>query len=154
MPAKRSAPMDRDGKGRERLPRNVCGERVRIALMEARPAGLTLKQLVSATRLSPYQVRKGILWIKEVAAIENLTPITYTAKDGYRFPVDSADWTLYEKAQFAAALTRVSRLLSGTVTPHALKYPDDRWTKFVLAQATSMVSTLDMLAHGTTPVSA
>ncbi|MFC5821315.1 hypothetical protein [Nonomuraea harbinensis] len=38
-----------------------------MALMEARPAGLTTRQLVAATGMSPYQVRKGILWIKEVA---------------------------------------------------------------------------------------
>jgi hypothetical protein len=61
---------------RDRLPTNVCGERVRMALMEARPAGL-----------SPYQVRKGILWIKEVAAREHVTPLIYTPKGGYRFPL-------------------------------------------------------------------
>jgi len=141
------------GQGRSiRLPKNVCGERVRIALVEARPAGLSLRQLVAATGLSAYQVRKGILWIKEVAAQEHLTPLIYTARDGYRFPTDPADWIAYERAQFAAALTRISRLLSGTVTPHALKYPDDRWARFVLNQTTSMVSTLDLLANGAAPV--
>jgi hypothetical protein len=150
MPA-RDGKGGRGGMGRERVPANVCGEKVRIALMEARPAGLTLRQLVSATRLSAYQVRKGILWIKEVAATEHLTPITYTAKDGYRFPTESADWTLYERSQFAAALTRISRLLSGTIAPHALKFPDDRWAQFVLSQVSSMVALLDMLASGTAP---
>jgi hypothetical protein len=141
------------GQGRpSRLPKNVCGERVRIALVEARPAGLTLKQLVAATGLSAYQVSRGILWIKETAATEHLTPLIWTRRDGYRFPSDPADWIAYERAQFKAALTRVGRLLSGTVTPHALKYPDDRWAKFVLAQTTSMVSTLDMLANETAPV--
>ncbi|MEU8250717.1 hypothetical protein [Nonomuraea sp. NPDC048916] len=123
-----------------------------MALMEARPAGLTTRQLVAATGMSPYQVRKGILWIKEVAAREHLTPLVYTAKGGYRFPADSADWVAYEKAQFAAALTRISRLLDGTITPHAMKYPDDRWARFVLAQATSLQSTLDMLTNGHAPV--
>lgn len=79
--------------------------------MEARPAGLTTRRLVAATGLSPYQVRKGTLWIKEVAAREHLTPLVYTTKGDYRFPADSADWVAYEKAQFAAALTRISRLL-------------------------------------------
>ncbi|MFI0451904.1 hypothetical protein [Actinomadura sp. 6N118] len=141
------------GQGRSgKLPKNVCGERVRIALVEARPAGLSLKQLVAATGLSPYQVRKGILWIKETAATEHLTPLIWTPRDGYRFPTDPADWIAYERAQFKASLTRVGRLLSGTIAPHALRYPDDRWAKFVLAQTTSMASTLDMLANGTTPV--
>lgn len=46
-----------------------------------------------------------------------------------------ADWVAYERAQFSAALTRISRLLDGTITPHAMKYPDDKWARFVLAQA-------------------
>lgn len=52
----------------------------------------------------------------------------------------------------AASLTRISRLLDGTITPHAMKYPDDKWARFVLAQATSLQSTLDMLANGSAPV--
>ncbi|MFI6393967.1 hypothetical protein ACIBHY_07245 [Nonomuraea sp. NPDC050547] len=79
--------MTSSGRGQVRLPKNVCGERVRMALVEARPAGL-----------SPYQVLKGILWIKEVAAREHLTPLIYTVRDGYRFPTDPADWISYEKA--------------------------------------------------------
>lgn len=59
-----------------RLSANVCGEQVRIALMEARPAGLTLAQLVIATGLSTYYVRKGLNYIKDTAALEHLTPIT------------------------------------------------------------------------------
>lgn len=76
----------------------------------------------------------------------------YTAKGGYRLPADSADWVAYERAQFAATLTRISRLLDGTIAPHAMKDPDDRWARFVLAQATSLQSTLDMLANGSAPV--
>jgi hypothetical protein len=38
----------------------VCGEQVRLALVEARPAGLHLRQLVPATGLTVHQVRKGI----------------------------------------------------------------------------------------------
>ncbi|WP_207944398.1 hypothetical protein [Actinomadura rubrisoli] len=45
---------------RPRVPANVCGERVRVTLMEARPAGLTTKQLMVATGLSEYYVRKGL----------------------------------------------------------------------------------------------
>jgi hypothetical protein len=64
----------------------------------------------------------------------------------------SADWVAYEKSQFAATLTRISRLLDGTITPHAMKYPDDKWARSVLAQATSLQSTLDLVANGSAPV--
>ena len=70
------------------------------------------------------------------------------ARPPERFPADSADWVAYEKAQFAAAVTRISRLLDGTITPHAMKSPDDKWARFVLAQTTSLQSTLDMLTNG------
>ncbi|QIS23555.1 hypothetical protein [Nocardia terpenica] len=38
--------------GARPLPGHVCGEMVRVALMKARPEGLTLPQLVAATSLS------------------------------------------------------------------------------------------------------
>ncbi|MFF4624200.1 hypothetical protein [Nonomuraea jabiensis] len=49
------------------LAANVCGDEVRLALLE--PA----RQLVGATKLSLYQVRKGILCIREVSAMARLT---------------------------------------------------------------------------------
>ncbi|PRX18433.1 hypothetical protein CLV67_113270 [Actinoplanes italicus] len=42
-----------------RVPANVSGDLVRVALMEARPAGLTTRQLITATELSAYQVQSG-----------------------------------------------------------------------------------------------
>ncbi|MEV4064683.1 hypothetical protein [Nonomuraea dietziae] len=73
---------------RPRIPVNVCGEQVRITLMEARPAALTTRQLMIATGLSAYYVRKGLQWVKDKAALEHLTPLTWTPKKGYRFSAD------------------------------------------------------------------
>ncbi|WP_221461655.1 hypothetical protein, partial [Streptosporangium saharense] len=56
------------------MPANVRGERVRVALIEARPAGLTLKQLAIATGMSVYYVRKGLLWIKDTGALLQTRP--------------------------------------------------------------------------------
>ncbi|MEV0237500.1 hypothetical protein [Nonomuraea sp. NPDC050786] len=59
---------------------NVCGDQVRLALLEARPAGLAARQLVGAPKLSLYQVRKGILYIREVSAMAHLTPADLDAE--------------------------------------------------------------------------
>ncbi|MGK5556223.1 hypothetical protein ACSNOI_31865 [Actinomadura kijaniata] len=139
---------NRRGGRQPRIAESVCGERVRVALMEARPAGLTTKQLVTATGLSEYYVRKGLQWIKEKAALENLTPLTWTAKDGYRFPVDVADWIAYERRQFNTELTRITRLITATVGPHATARPDDKGIQLILAQLENIRTTLEILAHG------
>lgn len=59
------------------------GDLVRVALMEARPAGLHTVQLVAATRLKKSQVQRGIRHLRDVGAAENLTPIIWRRKDGY-----------------------------------------------------------------------
>ncbi|MFC9976721.1 hypothetical protein ACFVH6_38060 [Spirillospora sp. NPDC127200] len=133
---------------RPRVPKHVCGERVRVALMEARPAGLTTKQLMVATGLSEYYVRKGLEWIKDKAALEHLTPLTWTFKQGYRFPTDVADWHAYERRQFSTELTRFTRLITATVGPHAALRPDDKGVQLVLAQLENIRTTLEILAHG------
>lgn len=69
-----------------RIPRNVKAERARLALLEARPGGLTTRQLCAATGLTTSQVRDGIRDIKEHAALEHLTPLTWSYKSGYAFP--------------------------------------------------------------------
>lgn len=64
---------------------------VRVALMEARPAGLHTYQLMAATRLARSQVGRGIRHVRDVVAAENLTPTTWTRGDGYPF-TDLVDW--------------------------------------------------------------
>ncbi|WP_223168222.1 hypothetical protein [Nonomuraea sp. SYSU D8015] len=138
----------RGGGQRARLPANVCGERVRVALMEARPAGLTLKQLAIATGMSVYYVRKGLLWIKDTAAMEQLTPLTWTAKEGFRFPPDPADWIAYERRQFHTELTRITRLITATIAPHASARPGDKAARIMLAQLEGVRATFESLVTG------
>ncbi|WP_242909789.1 hypothetical protein [Actinomadura terrae] len=116
--------------------------------MEARPAGLTTRQLVIATGLSEYYVRKGLQWIKDKAALEHLTPLTWSQKQGYRFPDDPADWIAYERRQFHHELTRITRLISATIGPHTGARPDDKAIKIVLAQLDGIRATLEILATG------
>ena len=126
----------------------VCGEAVWSALAEARPSGLTLAQLTLATRLGVSQVRRGILYIREISALQNASPLTWAHRGGYALSVDPEDWIRYERAQFRAELTRVSRLLSGTVAPHLAARPSDEYAQLLMDQLTGMkaqLTTLSML---------
>jgi hypothetical protein len=95
--------------------------------MEARPAGLTTRQLVTATEMSAYQVQSGLRFVREVLAAENLIPLTWTRRDGYQLSTEPADWIADERACVRTELTRMARLLSSTVIPHAERLPDDEW---------------------------
>jgi integrase len=71
-----------------RLAANVCADRVLLALREARPAGLSTAQLVAATGMTLYQVRKGLLYVRETAAMANLEPLTWTRGEGWKLSSD------------------------------------------------------------------
>lgn len=55
------------------------GDRVRSALMEARPTGLHTHQLVCATQLTKPQAVRRIRHLRNVGAAEHLTPIIWRA---------------------------------------------------------------------------
>jgi hypothetical protein len=128
-----------------RLEANVSGEQVRMALMEARPAGLTFKQLVLATDLSAYHVRKGINYIKDTAALEHLTPLTWNQRDGYRFPLNIEDWVGYELRQLDTLFLRVGRLINSTLAPHAAAHPEDDFARLALDQLNGLKSGVAMV---------
>ncbi|MFF4307914.1 hypothetical protein [Streptomyces sp. NPDC001601] len=46
----------------------VSAERIRVALVEARPVGLSFRQLVAAAELSPSQTRRGLGILRDSAA--------------------------------------------------------------------------------------
>ncbi|MFJ4634054.1 transposase [Streptomyces sp. NPDC088847] len=93
------------------------GDLVRVALMEARPAGLQSRQLAAATRLTPSQVARGVRHLRDVGAAEHLTPIIWRPRDGYLFSDEPAEWIEYEKKQFQLVLGRLTRLITGTLDP-------------------------------------
>ena len=117
-----------------RIVGNVKAERVRLALLEARPGGLTIQQLCTATGLSVTQVRGGLTEIKEHAAMEHLTPLTWSRNAGYCFSWEPSDWIAYERAQVHSGLTRFVRLIKGTAYPHAQLEPEDDWIRLVFDQ--------------------
>ncbi|MFE2708276.1 hypothetical protein ACFXI6_53350 [Streptomyces mirabilis] len=114
------------------------GDLVRVALMEARPAGLHTYQLMAATRLTRSQVGRGIRHVRDVVAAENLTPITWTRRDGFMFSDD--------KRQFRHILGPLTRVITGTLDPHLARYPDDEWAQLATAQLTGVRATLAQLA--------
>ncbi|MFE5537678.1 hypothetical protein ACFQ78_18295 [Streptomyces sp. NPDC056519] len=121
------------------------GDLVRVALMEARPAGLQTRQLVAATRLTPSQVARGVRHLRDVGAAEHLTPIIWRRRDGYLFSDEPADWIEYEKQQFRQILGRLTRMITGTLDPHLARYPDDEWAQLASAQLTGVRATLAQL---------
>ncbi|MBF6066378.1 hypothetical protein IU500_36060 [Nocardia terpenica] len=132
------------------LPGHVSGELVRVALMEARPEGLTLVQLVSATGLTPAQVRTGLRWIRTTAASEHLTPLIYRRAFGHGFPDDPAEWIAFERAQFLSELTRLTSLFTGCLDPHRQRQPadgspGDEWITLVLRQVAGVQATLEVI---------
>ncbi|MET7609334.1 hypothetical protein ABZS96_44950 [Streptomyces avermitilis] len=122
------------------------GDLVRVALMEARPAGLQTRQLVAATRLTPSQIARGVRHLRDIGAAEHLTPIIWRPRDGYLFSDEPADWIEYEKKQFQLVLGRLTRLITGTLDPHLARYPDDEWAQLASAQLTGVRATLAQLA--------
>lgn len=129
-----------------RLARHISGERVFEAL-QAHPDGLPKPALASLTNLSTNQVGIGITWIRDVAAGEHTTPITWTREHGYQLSPDTDILRTYEHAQIRTKLVGLTRLMSGTIAPHTALAPDDEW---VQKAAHMVTATCDMLETLTT----
>jgi hypothetical protein len=130
-----------------RITRNIKAERVRLALLEARLGGLTIHQLCAATGLTAGQVRGGLTEIREHAAIEHLTPLTWSRNTGHCFSQEPSDWIAYERGQIHGGLTRFVRLIKGTAYPHAQLEPDDDWIRLVLDQLTGVGAMLEAITR-------
>ncbi len=122
--------MTRARHGRQ-LAANVCGDAVSAALVAARPGGLGLGPLALATGMSVHHARVGLLYYKEYLALAQRMPLTHVHGSGYALSAEVMDWIVYEQKAFAAELTRIERLLSATVAPHAAKMPDDEYAATV-----------------------
>ncbi|MFI6899330.1 hypothetical protein ACIBM4_35020 [Streptomyces sp. NPDC050256] len=121
------------------------GDLVRVALMEARPAGLQTRQLVAACRLTPSQIARGVRHLRDVGAAKHLTPIIWRRRDGYLFSDEPAGWIEYEKQQFRLILGRLTRMITGTLDPHLARNPEDEWAQLAPAQLTGVRATLAQL---------
>ncbi|MGP4091727.1 RacP protein [Streptomyces sp. KR55] len=107
---------------------------IRIALFEARPAGLSFKQMVNPTGLTPSQVRSGLARLRDTAAEEGWPPLIWTLADGYRFGASTEELDKYEQAAFRTKVVEIGRLITGTLAPHTAIYPKDKWIQLVLGQ--------------------
>ncbi|WP_436776485.1 hypothetical protein [Yinghuangia sp. YIM S09857] len=130
---------------RPALPPNVSGQRVRVALLEARPAGLHMPHLTMATELSRSQARRGIAYLRDTAAELGLTPLIWDRMNGYRFSSDPEDWVAYELRAFRKEMTAIRRIVTGCVIPHSLLRPDDEDVKLMLGQLTGVESGFEYL---------
>lgn len=103
--------------------------------------------MIAATELSAAQTRRGIGHLRVVGAAEHLTPLNWTRRDGYRFSDEPADWISYERACFLIELSRLTRLMTATIAPHAARIPDDDWVHMVLDQITGIRSALAFMGR-------
>ncbi|MGV4989067.1 RacP protein [Streptomyces sp. NRAIS3] len=115
-------------------------------LMQARPAGLHMPQLMRATELTRSQVGSGLAMMRDTITKKGWPPVIYTRADGYQFTADPDDLEAYETARVHVLLTEVRRLITGTIAPHAALDPDDKRLRHIVAQLNSVESTLDLIA--------
>ncbi|MEU2874163.1 hypothetical protein ABZ769_34045 [Streptomyces olivoreticuli] len=134
-------------KRRAGQPAKEHGQAVCQALQEARPAGLTLKQLVKATRRTPAQVWTGIRFLRKTAVKAGLPPVTYSRTDGFQLSEEPEVWIAYERAIFQAELHRITNFVAGIVAPHAKRAPEDEWARLVLDQLGGVKATLEVLTR-------
>ncbi|GAA4990072.1 hypothetical protein GCM10023205_71690 [Yinghuangia aomiensis] len=130
---------------RRALPPNVSGQRVRVALMEARPTGLHMHQLIRASELTRSQVRRGISYLRDTATELDLTPLIWDRRHGYRFSADPEDWAAYELRQFRKELSFIRRIVTGCVLPHQQQRPEDKAVKLMLGQLNGIESSFEYL---------
>ncbi|MFD0919083.1 hypothetical protein ACFQ16_04930 [Saccharopolyspora rosea] len=116
-----------------------------MAIMAARPNGLSVKEIMDTTDLSRSQVAAGILWIKEKAAGENLTPLSWSRKEGYRFSDDPTDWIEYERSQTRKTLTGLVRMVKSTLDPHLQREPTDSWATMASSQLAGIIKGLEFI---------
>ncbi|MEV0743514.1 RacP protein [Streptomyces sp. NPDC050549] len=130
------------------VPAHVHAEAVLSALLEARPAGLSVVQLVAATERTRAQVHTGLAHLRQVAAAKGLPPVTWDKSWGYRMLDDAPEvWIGYERAFFESVHHRVENFIAGILLPHQKKKPDDPYIRTVMAQMGAIESTLQLLAN-------
>ncbi|GGZ69702.1 hypothetical protein GCM10010371_31930 [Streptomyces subrutilus] len=130
------------------VPAHVHAEAILSALLEARPAGLTVLQLMTATERTRAQVHTGLAHLRQVSAAKGLAPVTWDKRWGYRMLDDAPEvWTGYERVFFESVHHRVANFIAGILLPHQKKKPDDPYIRTVMAQMGAIESTLHLLAN-------
>lgn len=126
------------------LPRHISGERVYEALQN-HPDGLHKAAVAELTGLSLNQVGVGLTWIREVAASEHSTPLTWTRQNGYQLSPGTQICQMYEHGQLRSKLVGMIRLMRGTISPHAALEPDNDWVRRAAHIVTATCDSLELL---------
>jgi hypothetical protein len=126
----------------------ACAEVVYTALMEARPAALTMRQLELATRLSRYHVRKGLVFIRENLALARKMPLSWSIQDGWCLGPDPDSCLDFVHLRSTHLLRATKLLMSGTLAPYAALYPDDQTVQLIAQQFTGLQATLTLIVTG------
>lgn len=128
------------------VPAHVHAETILSALLEARPAGLTIVQLMAATERTRSQIHTGLRHLRQIAAARGLPPVTWDRTWGYRMLDDAPEvWIGYERAFLETEHHRIAHFIAGTLVPHQKKTPDDPYIRTVMAQIGAVESTLQLL---------
>lgn len=131
-----------------RLAEVTCGETVYTALMEARPAGLKMRQLELATGMSRYHVRKGLVFIRETLALARCMPLTWSIQDGWCLGPEAETCLDFVYLRSRHLLNATRLVMSGTLAPFAALYPDDATVQLIAQQFTGLQATLTLIASG------
>ncbi|MFJ3804702.1 RacP protein [Streptomyces sp. NPDC090088] len=124
-------------------------ELLRIALMEAAPAGLPLRRLMGACELSEYQTRSGLTAMRDLCAERGWPPLIWTRQDGYHFCASEDELEAWERVWISEKLTQFRRMITGTLAPHLALFQKSRWAKYLNTQITAVESSLDMASSQT-----
>lgn len=122
-----------------------CGEAVFTALMEARPAGLTMPQLMRATGMSQYHVRKGLMYLRQELASARSAPLVFHPRDGWMLTPAGEICFAYVFAKIESLLRAVSLLATGTLVPYAAMFPDQAVIETAAGQLSSVETSLTTL---------
>lgn len=128
------------------LPRHISGERVFEALQN-HPDGLHKPPLAELTGLSHNQIGVGLTWIREVAASEHTSPLTWTRQNGYQLSPGTETCEAYEYSQLRSKLVGMIRLMRGTISPHATLEPDNDWVRRAAHIVTATCDSLELLTN-------
>lgn len=128
------------------LPRHISGERVFVALQN-HPDGLHKSAIAELTGLSLNQVGVGLTWIREVAAGEHTSPLTWTRQNGYQLSPGTEILEAYEHSQLRSKLVGLVRLMRGTISPHEALEPDNDWVRRAAHIVTATCDSLELLTN-------
>ena len=120
---------------------------VRTALLQTAPTGMALLELAAVCGLSRWQTRRGISALKDVCAQNEWPPLLWTRERDYHFCADEAELEAWERAWISERLTQFRRMLTGTLGPHLLLFPNSTWAEYLTAQVRAIESNLEMASR-------